>query len=130
MTSDEGLMTNVLGLWAQSADSPLHGPGYYYSLSKIILLLVVYFCWISTCTWVNRDAPEVGLDARLWNSALFGAGALGLVCVWGFSAFFPGLLVLLLLYGGALAGYVFVRNLKVPADRRVFTERHLRSVLM
>ena len=65
---------HLVGLWAQSADSPLHGPGYYYSLSKIVILLLVYFCWISTCTWVNRDAPEVGLDARLWNSALFGAG--------------------------------------------------------
>ncbi len=130
MTNGEGLLTGAVGLWAQSGSSPLHGPGYYYSLTKIVILLIVYFCWISTCTWVNRDASEVGLDPRLWNSALFSAGLLGLLAVWGLPTFFPGLLLLLILYGGALAGYVFVRNLKVPADRRVFTERHLRAVLM
>jgi type II secretory ATPase GspE/PulE/Tfp pilus assembly ATPase PilB-like protein len=121
---------HFVGLWAQSADLPLHGPGYYYSLSKIVILLIVYFCWISSCTWVNRDAGEVGLDARLWNGALFAAGLLGLLAVWGLPAFFPGLLLLLLLYGGALAGYVLVRNRKVPAEQRVFTERHVRAVLM
>ena len=55
------------GLWAQSADSPLHGPGYYYSISKIVILLIVYFCWISSCTWVNRDAinHEIHSDGNL-----------------------------------------------------------------
>jgi type II secretory ATPase GspE/PulE/Tfp pilus assembly ATPase PilB-like protein len=123
-------VAHTVGLWAQSTD-PLafRGGGYYYSIAKIVIVLIVYGCWISTCTWVHRDSKEVGLDARLWNSALFGAGLLGLLCVWGLSSFFPGLLLLLLLYGGALAGYVFVRNMKVPAAERVFTERHLRAVV-
>jgi type II secretory ATPase GspE/PulE/Tfp pilus assembly ATPase PilB-like protein len=119
---------HLAGLWAQ-ADPLVRGPGFYFSLPKLALVLVVYFCWVNTCTWVNRDAENLGLSTGLWNSIMLGAGALGLLAVWAVSALFPGLLLLIALYAGASLAYVAVRNRKVPADQRLLTEAHLQAVL-
>jgi type II secretory ATPase GspE/PulE/Tfp pilus assembly ATPase PilB-like protein len=116
------------GLWAQ-ADPLVRGPGFYFSLPKLALVLVVYFCWVNTCTWVNRDAAKLGLSTGLWNGLMLGAGLLGLLAVWALPALFPGLLLLAALYAGTSLAYVAVRNRKVPPAERLLTEAHLQSVL-
>ncbi len=116
------------GLWAQVVEPPLRGPGFYYSLVKIVLVLIVYLGWIATCDWINRDGEKVGLKTATWNGLMLLAGLLGLLAVWGMSTFFLGFLLLLLLYGGTTFGYVAVRNGRVPAGQRVLTEEHLRSL--
>jgi type II secretory ATPase GspE/PulE/Tfp pilus assembly ATPase PilB-like protein len=118
---------HLAGLWAQ-ADALVRGPGYYFSLPKLGLVLVVFFCWITTCTWVNRDADKLSLNTGLWNGLMLGAGLLGLLAVWAVPALFPGLLLFIVLYAGAALGYVAVRNRKVPADQRMLTEAHLLAV--
>ena len=119
---------HLAGLWAQ-ADALVRGPGFYFSLPKIFLLLVVYFCWINTCTWVNRDADNLGLNTGVWNGLMLGAGLLGLLAVWAVSAFLPGLLLLIALYAGTSLAYVAVRNRKVPAADRMLSEAHLQALL-
>ncbi len=117
------------GLWAQ-ADALVRGPGFYFSLVKLGLVLVVYFCWITTSTWVNRDAEKLELNTGLWNGLMLAAGLLGLLAVWTIAAFFPGLLLLIVLYAGASLAYVVVRNRKVPESQRLLTEAHLQAVAM
>src|SRR5262249_49626542 len=117
----------LAGLWAQ-ADPLVRGPGFYFSLPKLAVVLVVYFCWVNTCTWVSRDAAKLGLNTGLWNGIMQAAGLLGLLAVWALPALFPGLLLLIALYAGASLAYVAVRNRKVPAGERLLTESHLQAV--
>jgi len=105
------------------------GPGFYFSLVKIVILLVVYFCWISTCTWVERDAHQLELPKSRWNPILLGAGVLGLIVVWLLPFFWISILAFLILYGAAALSYAHVRNQRVPRPRQVLTPEHLRAVL-
>src|SRR5262245_42817155 len=105
---------SLFGLWAQG-EPPFRGPGFYYSLVELGLLLIVYFCWIATCDWVNRDAEEHGLDVGKWNGAMLGAGLLGLLFLWVAPTFPLGFILLLILYGGATFGYLSLRDQRVPA---------------
>ncbi len=104
------------------------GTGFYFSIPKIITLLVVYLCWIGTCGWVDRDAYGLRLPTALWNPIMFGAGLLGLVVVWLLPLFWVSLLVLLALYLTAILAYVSLRNQQVAEEERVLTKRHFQKL--
>jgi type II secretory ATPase GspE/PulE/Tfp pilus assembly ATPase PilB-like protein len=105
------------------------GPGFYYSIPKIVILVLLYFGWIHTCHWVNRDAQDLNLPATMWNGLLLGSGLLGLVIVWVLPSFSLSLLVFLLVFLGSALFYVNIRNQKVSDDDRVLTVDHLKDVL-
>src|SRR5205823_779664 len=44
-----------------AADTFPRGPGFYFSIPKLLSLLVIYLCWVRTCWWVNNDATELKL---------------------------------------------------------------------
>jgi type II secretory ATPase GspE/PulE/Tfp pilus assembly ATPase PilB-like protein len=113
-----------LGLFAAGPEFP-RGPGFYYSLPKLLALLVVYFCWIRTCWWVGQDAAHLKLSAETWNLLTFGCGALGLLVVWLLPWFWVSLAVLLALYLSSSLAYVNARNQTVRPQQRVLTGRHL-----
>jgi general secretion pathway protein E len=101
------------------------GPGFYFSIPKLITLLIVYFCWVRTCFWVHRDVCELKLPAATWNPLLFGSGLLGLLMVWLLPWYWlVSLPILLALYLTPSLVYVNVRNRRVPPDERVLTEGH------
>src|SRR4051812_12297873 len=54
---------------AAAADAPSfpRGTGFYFSLLKLFPLLVVYFCWVRTCWWVDQDARLLELPTTTWN---------------------------------------------------------------
>jgi type II secretory ATPase GspE/PulE/Tfp pilus assembly ATPase PilB-like protein len=102
------------------------GPGLYFSLAKLTVLLAIYFLWVKTCAWVDRDAHALGLPAAIvWNPLLWGCGLAGLLVVWLLPVFFVSFLALVTLYLVPTLAYVNLRNQRVAADRRVLTERHL-----
>ncbi|MCC6417784.1 MAG: type II/IV secretion system protein [Gemmataceae bacterium] len=103
------------------------GPGDYFSLPAIFLLVAAYVAWIATCDWVNRDAEHVGLDTGVWNGALLGAGALGLLFVWLLPVFFLGFVLFLALYACAALGYLVARDRKVPLAERLLTEKQIQK---
>ena len=37
------------------------GPGFYFSIPKLLVLLLVYAAWVRTAWWLDRDAQEVGM---------------------------------------------------------------------
>src|SRR5262245_17575527 len=110
------------------ADEFPRGPGFYFSPVKLVLIVVVYFVWVSICNWVDKDTETVSLPADKWNGLLLGAGALGLLIVWMLPAFFLSWLLLVIGVAAAALGYVYVRNQKVDPAERVLTEQHLRQV--
>src|SRR5262245_11133712 len=104
------------------------GPGFYFNLVNLALVLLVYFIWLSVCNWVNKDAQVLHLPVDMWNGILFGAGAVGLFLVWIMPAFTLSFLLLVILFAAAAASYVYVRNQEVDAEDRVLTAQHLGSL--
>jgi type II secretory ATPase GspE/PulE/Tfp pilus assembly ATPase PilB-like protein len=119
------------GLPAAAAPLPgdWRGPGFYLSWPKLLVVWLLFLAWVATTDWVNADAQRLRLKVLHWNGIVFGSflAALGLFFVIPYFAL--GLFLLLAAYGGALGGYVYYRNSKVPAHRRVLTHSHLRFLL-
>ncbi|MBI3408529.1 MAG: type II/IV secretion system protein [Planctomycetes bacterium] len=125
-------LTLILGadqlLWAQQPSFP-RGPGFYFSIYKLAAILLIYFIWVSLCSWVDSDSQDLKLDTFLWNPLMTTAGALGLIAVWIIPFFWLGLLAFILFFVGIGLWYANIRNQKVRYDERVLTKKHLRSLL-
>jgi general secretion pathway protein E len=104
------------------------GPGFYFSLLKLLPLLVVYLFWVRICWWADQDARKLKLAHETWNPILLGAGALGLLVVFGLPWFVLSLPILLALFLGPTLAYINLRNGVVPEERKVLTARHLQEL--
>ncbi|HKI35584.1 MAG TPA: GspE/PulE family protein [Gemmataceae bacterium] len=104
------------------------GPGLYFSLLKLLPLLLVYFFWVRICWWADQDARKLKLPHETWNPILLGAGVAGLVVVWAFPWFLLSFPIFLALFLGPALAYINLRNGVVPADQKVLTQRHLREL--
>lgn len=104
------------------------GNGFYFSLVKLGFFLVAFLGWLKTCDWVNHDAAQLHLDQTTWNPLLLVAGFLGLLVVWVMPTFALGLILFLVLYGGAALTYVSIRNQKVDEEDKVLTPDHLKDL--
>jgi type II secretory ATPase GspE/PulE/Tfp pilus assembly ATPase PilB-like protein len=107
------------------ADAFPRGPGFYFSLVKLLAVLAVYLLWVRTCWWVNEDARDLALPAEVWGPAVLAAGVVGLLLVWIIPFFWVSFPFLLLLYAAPALAYVSTRNDAVRPDQRVLTNRHL-----
>jgi type II secretory ATPase GspE/PulE/Tfp pilus assembly ATPase PilB-like protein len=105
-----------------------HGQGFYFSIVKLVAILCVYLSWLSTCTWVSRDARDLKLPADLWNLAMVGSGIAGLALAWILPVFFLTFPILLASYLLPTLFFVTRRNELVPPEEKVLTPRHLRSL--
>ena len=113
--------------WAAEASFP-RGPGFYYHPVKVLLLLLLYFSWVATCGWVDRDVRKVGIDSSLPSALMLGAGLGGIALLWLLPWFAIGFLIFLALFAGTTLGYVRHRNRLVETGDRVLTEDHLRAL--
>jgi len=114
----------------EAADGPFpRGPGFYFHPVKLGFLLVAYFCWIATCSWVDRDVQDLGLDSLVPNALMTAAGLGGLAILWLAPAFWLGFVVFVAMFAGAAVSYVRFRDRKVSAADRILTQRHMREVL-
>jgi type II secretory ATPase GspE/PulE/Tfp pilus assembly ATPase PilB-like protein len=104
------------------------GPGFYYSLVKLLGLLIVYLLWVRTSWWVDTDARDLKLPLELWNPVMVGCGLLGLLVVWVMPWFAVSFPILLALYLTPSLLYAQRRNQLVPYEERVLTERHLKEM--
>jgi type II secretory ATPase GspE/PulE/Tfp pilus assembly ATPase PilB-like protein len=104
------------------------GPGLYFSLLKLLPVLLVYFLWVRICWWADQDARKLRLPHEIWNPVLFSCGVLGLFVVWMFPWFLLSFPIFLALFLCPTLAYVNLRNARVPEEQRVLTERHLREL--
>lgn len=113
--------------WAAVLAAPFpRGTGFYFDLLKIIPLILLFFLWVPTCSWIDRDTRELDLPLLLWNSAAWACFALGLVVVWLLPWFWLSFGFLVLFFLAPVLAYVQVRNQEVSYENRVLTQRHLR----
>jgi type II secretory ATPase GspE/PulE/Tfp pilus assembly ATPase PilB-like protein len=113
------------------AESLGRGPGFYFAIWKLVLLLIPFWLWVKTADWLGRDAAihgeKTGLKPEVWNPVyvfvFFFVFLLGL----SIPIFLVGYLLVVLAYVVPLAIYVVQRNAKVAPDDRVFTPDHLKK---
>jgi type II secretory ATPase GspE/PulE/Tfp pilus assembly ATPase PilB-like protein len=122
-------------VWAQSAAATWPaidlqpgwgGPGFYFSITKMVMAILLFWLWIFTTDWLSRDAQELRLDWMRWNPIATGCFVGAFLLMWEVPSFGLGYSLLLMAYAGPLAGYVVYRNRRVPADQRVLTPEHLK----
>jgi type II secretory ATPase GspE/PulE/Tfp pilus assembly ATPase PilB-like protein len=107
--------------------------GEYFSLVKVLVVLVLFVGWSYAVQWADRDVYRVNKGKReWWNILLLGGGLGGLAVLilfpWRGAAFFVGLGFWVILGAATLFAYVLHRNSKVPVSHRVLTPAHLKGV--
>jgi general secretion pathway protein E len=115
--------------WPGLFASVIRGPGYYYDPIKLLCVVGIYFAWLRTCWWADRDCRQVGLDNVRWTCLLLVAGVLGLLAVWALPQFLGGFLLLLILYLAPSLWYALTRNALVEEEDKVLTPHHFRKVI-
>ncbi|RKY26667.1 MAG: hypothetical protein DRP83_03775 [Planctomycetota bacterium] len=97
-------------------------PGQVWSV--VAELTVVAGCslaWLFLATRVSADAAGLKLQRELWSGLTLIAGALGLVFWFMIPMFVLGLVLSVLLVGGALVSYVVYRNSQVDSETKLFS---------
>lgn len=105
------------------------GPGGYLSLLNVSLLILVFWMWISTSDWVNRDAQELKLNYKKWNLAVWGPFAALFMPTFIIPWFYLSLVLLIAAWVVPLMTYVRFRNRQVTEAERAFGIDHARRVL-
>jgi len=99
----------------------------YIPLPWLLLLAFTLAYWVAVLGFVSRDAGEIYLNQKAWNTLVFGIGAVTALLVLLVHALF--LILALISLTVVLTVYVVLRNRAVPAERRVFTADHLSHVM-
>jgi general secretion pathway protein E len=120
------LLEGADGVWA--APSFPRGPGFYFNPYRIVFFGLLYFSWVSTSNWVNRDCKKLNIGTYKWTHLLLGVGALGFLLFWVLPFFWIAYLLFLAAFGGAAGWYIYTRNEMVEPEDRVLNERHLRQL--
>ncbi len=103
--------------------------GGYFSIVKIILLMVLYLLWIKTTDWASSDAVEFEKNWKKWNPILVGAFAGSFILTLFLPWFWVGYSGMVIAYLVPFILYVRYRNEDMnPADM-VFTKDHIRHVI-
>jgi len=120
-----GTFAAALPPLAAAAVPPVGG---YFSILKIVVMLVLAAPWLAAAPWVHRDAKRVGGSQGLWSALVLGCGGVGLL-IWLLVPYYiVGLLLYVVLAAGTLGAYVAYRNPKVDPKQRVLTSAHFASL--
>ena len=125
--------------WAQTKwpDYPLpndhsftRGPGLYFSVWKLIALLVLYLLWVKTTDWVSRDTQQYGFEYAVWTSVAFiPFFVFFFVAALSIPMFALGFGLTLVAYLASIFSYIVMRNRILEPHQRVMTPAHLRFML-
>jgi type II secretory ATPase GspE/PulE/Tfp pilus assembly ATPase PilB-like protein len=103
--------------------------GNYFSLAKIITMIVFMPPWLLTAPWVQRDAKRVLVPATMWSTIVLAAGGVGMGLWLLIGNFWVGMIIYILLYVAAASAYVMHRNSQVASEHRLLTSTHFKKVV-
>lgn len=115
-------------VWSQ-AEQGWSGPGFYFSILKILAFVVVFFCWVKIGDWINQDVQRLELDHNLWNGSYFFSFVAAFILFLAIPIFLVGYLVVCLAAAVPALIYVNHRNGKVGIEDRVLTPLHFKKLL-
>lgn len=104
--------------------------GFYLSPIKLAVFLIGFFTWLPLLKWVHQDAAKVRTNIRKWTTAVFAAGAAGLI-IWLITPLFIiGLPMFIIVTGVTSLLYIMHRNSLVDPFQKIFTVEHFKSLFV
>jgi type II secretory ATPase GspE/PulE/Tfp pilus assembly ATPase PilB-like protein len=119
----------ILGQEAAVGVGSIPGEGGFFSLAKIIVMLVFIFLWAPPAGWCARDAKRLSINQFMWGCVILSGGVLG----WFFWFFVPiyavGLMFNILLAFGAVVAYAVYRDTLVDDSERILKPANLLAAI-
>jgi len=100
-------------------DEGFRGEGYYLSGLKVVCSWLLFFAWVVTTSWVNRDAQELKGPYLRFNALNFAPFFAAFLLLWIVPSALLGFLLLLVAYLAPLGIYVAWRDARVLPHLRV-----------
>jgi general secretion pathway protein E len=104
------------------------GLGFYYDPYKLAALVANFLVWVKLCAWVDLDAHHYKIDGIFWNGLLLIGGIVGFFVIWILGNFWVAAFLFWVIVGSFASWYVSVRNRRVPAEDRLFTQDYFLRV--
>lgn len=134
-----GLSTEVFGQeWPSYQNVPTpdphlidRGPGAYFAIWKLVLLVLFFLVWVKLADFVNRDvqvvAEQTKMPPEIWNPVMVFSFFIGFLIAITLPFFFLGLPLYILASIGPFVGYAIMRNQRSASDDKLFSkERRVR----
>ncbi len=118
------ISTELLGQTVQSLPG-----GSYFSLFKIIVMLLALFAWAFPATWVNRDAAALSLPRFFWSLLIMISATVGWLLWFIMPMFSIGIIIWLIVTMGSLLVYDFYRDSLVETDNQVLRVENIKAWL-
>lgn len=103
-----------------------HGPGFYFSITKLVLVWIVFLLWVRTADWISTDAQERKFRYLRWNALTVGSFLAAFLLLWVIPIFWLGWPLLFVAWLVPLIMYVSYRNPKVSPHETVLNADHIR----
>ena len=95
-------------------------PGAYLSWWKLLVVIVLFLCWVKMADWINKDSQKIGeltdLKPEIWNPINVGSMLAGFWCAISIPVFWAGLPVYIVAVFTPFLFYFFLRRAKIKAS--------------
>ncbi|MER3415930.1 MAG: hypothetical protein C4297_06930 [Gemmataceae bacterium] len=123
------VVARLATLAAPATAEAQRGSGFYLNLASFLPVLLLWWIWIGLCSWIERDARRLHLPATSWQPLLWAGGVLGWLALWLVPFYWLGLALQAAFFFVPPACYLWLRNTRLPAARRLLTAAHVERVL-
>jgi type II secretory ATPase GspE/PulE/Tfp pilus assembly ATPase PilB-like protein len=134
LTSDPAAAQDAWPPYSSGLPGPndiARGPGSYFAIWKVVMLVVLVWLWVKSADWIGRDTDaigdSIGMPSRIWNPIMVLVPLIGFFLAITIPIFFAGWAAMLVMYVAPFAVYVAQRNGRVTSDQKVFTPDHLKN---
>jgi type II secretory ATPase GspE/PulE/Tfp pilus assembly ATPase PilB-like protein len=105
-----------------------HGPGFYISIWKLVLVILLFLLWVKTTDWVGQDTNRTNLNYAVWDLVVFVPFMVAFILLLMLPWFIVGYVLMVLAYAIPIGTYVVLRNKVVGEHEKVMTPAHIRHL--
>ncbi len=102
---------------------------HFFSLAKIIVMLIFVFLWAWPASWCSRDAKNMSLNQFMWGMVLLGGAVIGWF-LWVITPLYAlGLIFFLLLNFGTVLVYAIYRDTLVEPEDKILRFENIMAAI-
>ncbi|HBT77251.1 MAG TPA: hypothetical protein DEB39_10090, partial [Planctomycetaceae bacterium] len=102
------------------------GTGNYFSITKIVLFIIVFWLWVYTADWMNDDMEHRKVESReMRNLQFFLIYLIGSAIAFYIPTFWAAFPITVLVWIVPAVVYVKLRNKGLPEPEKVWTRDHI-----
>lgn len=123
---DKDQMKQLGDMGSQANTGGWRSTGHYFSVTKLLLLSFIFWCWVATSSWTNNDTQRlVDLDRDLWNRLSVTLFPCAFVAALFIPIFWVGFPIVVAAWLVPTFIYVHHRNHGLLKAEKVMTPNHL-----